>query len=393
MTGPDIVVIGGGIAGASAAFALSRHPSGPTVTVVEADTGLTRHTTGRSAAILIENYGTPPLKALTRASLPFLTDPPTGLADDPLLAPRGMLSVAGPDQDDAFEQLLADGLAISATVREIDGAGAATLFPPLRPELVHRALHDPEPADIDVAALHQAFVRATVAAGGSFATRHRAVALERRRGRWRITIDTGPTVGPPAGPADAATLEADLVVDAAGAWGDEVATRAGVVPLGLRPLRRTAFMVTARSDVPPHAPLVADVEHSWYVKPDGPQLLCSPADETPSDPCDAKPEEVDIARAIDAINAATTLDIRTVRSSWAGLRTFSPDRTMVIGPDPTEPSFVWCVGQGGTGIQTSPAAGQLVADLSLDGSPGPLFDRTGTSAAVDLLRPDRFGGR
>jgi len=135
-------------------------------------------------------------------------------------------------------------------------------------------------------------------------------------------------------------------------------------------------------------PLVADVDHNWYVKPDGSQFLCSPADEEPSEPCDAKPEEIDIAMAIDRINSATTLDIRHVASSWAGLRTFSPDRSMVIGPDPDDPTFVWCVGQGGTGIQTAPAAGQLVSDLIGLGSPGPKL--ADYELDLDNLLPGRF---
>jgi D-arginine dehydrogenase len=193
---------------------------------------------------------------------------------------------------------------------------------------------------------------------------------------WIVTLDGG------------ATVRADVVVNAAGAWGDVVAARAGLAPVGLQPLRRTAFMTPSRHSGSERWPLLADVDHQWYVKPDGIQFLCSPADEQPSEPCDAKPEPIDVALAIDRINEATTLDIRHVASSWAGLRSFVGDRSMVIGPDPAEPRFVWCVGQGGTGIQTSPAAGQLVADLLLGGEPGPSF------AAVDLdlaaLLPDRL---
>ncbi|MGB5756631.1 MAG: FAD-binding oxidoreductase, partial [Acidimicrobiales bacterium] len=169
--------------------------------------------------------------------------------------------------------------------------------------------------------------------------------------------------------------QADIVVNAAGAWGDVVAARAGVAPIGLTPMRRTAFMVASRWDDSSEWPMVANVDLDWYVKPDGPQFLCSPGDETPSEPLDARPEEIDVALAIERINWATTLDIRSVRSSWAGLRTFVPDRAMVLGPDPEVPSFVWCVGQGGNGIQTAPAAGRLVAQLTLDGVPDREFDR------------------
>lgn len=147
-------------------------------------------------------------------------------------------------------------------------------------------------------------------------------------------------------------------------------------------------MVPAPDDPHGSEPLVADIDHRWYIKRDGTQYLCSPADESPMEPCDVKPEEVDIAMAIERINAATTLDIRTVRSSWAGLRTFSPDETMVIGPEPDQPSFIWSVGQGGTGIQTAPATGQLVADVALDGAPGTTFD--GIQLDVTRFLPDRF---
>ncbi|MEL6982896.1 MAG: FAD-binding oxidoreductase, partial [Actinomycetota bacterium] len=207
----------------------------------------------------------------------------------------------------------------------------------------------------------------------------------------RVDAATRPAAGQPwvvettKGP-----WEADVVVNAAGAWGDVVAGRAGVDPVGLVPKRRTAFMVASRWDDSADWPMAAEAELSWYLKPDGRQFLCSPADETPSEPVDAKPEEVDIAIAIDRINEATSLDIRSVRSSWAGLRTFAPDGAMVIGPDPDDPSFVWCVGQGGTGIQTAPGAGQLLADLCLDGKPGAVFD--GIELDLAGLSAARFRG-
>jgi D-arginine dehydrogenase len=375
VAGTKVVVIGGGIAGVSAAYALCRHPSRPAVTVIEAEAQLAHHTTGRSAAQLIENYGTGPIRALTKASLDYFHRPPSDLVEHDLLERRGVLTVAGAGQGDAFDRALAEGAAVNPTIGEITPAEAAGLFPALRPELIERAMHEPESADIDVAGLHQSFVRGIRAAGGTIATTCRAQELRPSGSGWRISTT-------------AAELDADLVVNAAGAWADDVAARAGLRPVGLRPLRRTAFMVPSRHDGSERWPLVADVEHRWYAKPDGRQFLCSPADETPSEPCDAKPEEIDVARAIDLVNRATTLDIRTVRSSWAGLRTFAPDRTMVIGADPEGSGFIWCAGQGGTGIQTAPAAGQLVADLVFDGRPGPTFD--GVDLALDELGPARF---
>lgn len=394
-SGPRVVVVGGGIAGVSAAYALARHPSAPVVTLIEAEGQLAHHTTGRSAAQLIENYGTQPLRALTKASLPFFLHPPEGLADGPLLERRGVLSVADDARSAEFEQQLAEGIAINPTIVEVSVAEAVALFPALRPEPITRALWEPGSYAIDVAAVHQSFVRGLRLAGGTIATHHRALRIDRSGSAWRIHTGPGGAAAPDpiAGDGGGAVLEADVVVNAGGAWGDDVARRAGLTPIGLQPLRRTAFMVASRFEGSGAWPLVADIEHRWYVKPDGVQFLCSPADETPSAPCDARPEEVDVARAIDAINEATTIGIRSVASSWAGLRTFTPDRTMAIGPDPAEPTFVWCVGQGGTGIQSSPGAGQLVADLALDGRPGPAFDPSvsgGVTLDPTAFTPARF---
>ncbi len=375
-----MAVIGGGIAGASAAYALSGHASRPRVTLLEAEGQLAHHTTGRSAAQLIENYGARPIRPLTTASLPFLRRPPEAHWDRPLLTDQAVLTVGRPDQDDVMERLLASGRAMNPDITEISPREAGRLFPPLRTDLVSRAMIEPGSSDIDVSGLHQCFVRGFRARGGEVAVLARVDAASRRgAGRtgpcWLLDTTDGP-------------YEADVVVNAAGAWGDLVATRAGIEPVGLMPLRRTAFMVASRWPESKDWPMAADAELNWYLKPDGTQFLCSPADETPSEPMDAKPEEIDIAVAIERINEITTLDIRSIRSSWAGLRTFVADRSMVIGPDPDEPSFVWCVGQGGTGIQTAPAAGQLVADLTLDGSPGPLFD--GIELDLSGLGPERL---
>jgi len=368
-------VIGGGIAGASAAYALRTAPSPPEVVLVEAESQLGQHTTGRSAALFIENYGADPIRSLTRAGRSFFREPPDGLVDAPLLTRRGIVFVADQDQSSLVDEMLSAQVRLEPTLREISPAEAGALVPVLRPETIVRALHEPDAADIDVAALLQAFVRGFRNAGGRIETSSRVDAVEPDGAGWTVH-------------AGRSSFGADVIVNAAGAWGDVVAHTAGVAPIGLTPLQRTAFMVTSSVQGSERWPTFNDVAHTWYVKPDGPQLMCSPADETPSEPCDARPDEVDIAIAIERINAATTLDIRSVRSSWAGLRTFAPDRSMVIGPDPSAPSFVWCVGQGGTGIQTAPAAAQLVADLLLRGEPGPMF----ATHALDLpdLLPDRF---
>ncbi len=335
-TRADVVVIGGGIAGVSAAAELSQDR---TVVLLEREPTLAYHTTGRSAALFFGSYGHPDTLPLTRSSLEWFDDPPH--VDHPVLTPRGAMTVV-----------------FSGEVPELEGGvpispdEAAELVPAIRSDLLVGAVWEPDAADMDVAAIHQAYVRQLRSNGGTIVTSSEVVALKAAR-PWQIVTPVG-------------TWEADHVVNAAGAWGDEVARLAGLRPVGLTPKRRTAFMVTAPPDSE-HWPLVTDAGHSFYFKPDGTQLLCSPADETPSEPVDARPEDVDIALAIERINEATTLRIRSIRSSWAGLRTFAPDGSMVIGPDPDEPTFHWLVGQGGTGIQTAPAAASLLADLVIGG--------------------------
>jgi D-arginine dehydrogenase len=342
----DVIVIGGGIAGVSAAAELAR--AGAAVTLLEAEAQLAYHTTGRSAALYLENYGHPTVRALSRASRRYFEEPPDGSVDGPVLSPRGALMLAPPDQTDLLRTQMEEGRAHGTNLTRLTPQEAAELVPVLRPDLISFASHEPDAADMDVAAIHQSFVRTFRSHDGRIVTQARVEAL-RHTGRWTVTTRTD-------------TYVADIVVNAAGAWADVVAALAGAQPVGLVPKRRTAFMVKA-PQAAGHWPLTADAAHTFYFKPDGPQLLCSPADETPSEPCDARPQEIDIARAIERINEMTTLGIRSVRSSWAGLRSFVPDGGMVIGFDDEVEDFFWLAGQGGTGIQTSPAAGALTADL------------------------------
>ncbi|MDA3040759.1 MAG: FAD-binding oxidoreductase [Actinomycetota bacterium] len=368
----DVAIVGGGIAGMSAAAAIALALPDERVGVFEAEAGLTHHTTGRSAAVFIENYGALSLRPLTLASKAYYHR-------HDFLTPRGYLAVAGPSDEGLIDQLVLEGRAMNPNIAAIDAEEAQRLAPLMRPDHVVAAVYEPDASAIDVAGLHQSFVRGFRAAGGTIETLRRITAGRPVRSDgasgWVLETTSGP-------------ISCGTVVNAAGAWGDVVASSAGVAPVGLRPLRRTAFMVTSPYPESGSWPLIADVAHAWYANPDGHQFLCSLADETPSEPCDAKPEEVDIALAIERINSATTLDIRSVNSSWAGLRTFSPDRGMVIGPDPEHPSFIWCVGQGGTGIQTAPGAGQLVADLLVTGEPGSTFEGTGLD--LSLILPGRL---
>lgn len=314
----DVVVIGGGIAGVGVAAELAPHRS---VLLVETEHSLAFHTTGRSAAMYLENYGSAPFRALTRLSKDFFLDPPTGSVDAPLLTPKPQMTVGRPDQIDRLDALAKQGQIHVSSIELIDSASTLELCPIFRPEMVGGAVVEPDAQAIDVAGLHQAYVRIARKAGAEIRTKAQAYSLDWQAPGWIVhTTDPG-----------CAEIACDAVVNAAGSWGDLVAADAGVEPVGLQPMRRTAFTVPVEHDAR-HWPLVLDVDESFYFKPEGEDLLCSLADETPSPPCDARPEEVDVALAIERINTMTTLDIRHVLSSWAGLRTFAPDRNPVIGP-------------------------------------------------------------
>ena len=365
----DVCVIGGGIAGVAVAHFLAPRRK---IVLVEGEPTLAYHTTGRSAALYFENYGHLSIRELSKASRRFFESPPEGLADGPLLSPRGALTIARPDQMEHLADVAAEGFASGTGIQELSGHEAAERVDVLRPERLAGALWEPDAADMDVSSIHQVFVRGTRRAGGEIRTSAPVTKLVRTGDVWTVT-------------AGGVELVADVIVDAAGAWGDTVAQQAGLEPVGLVPKRRTAFMVPGREEWKGW-PLVVDVDHDFYFKPDGTQLLCSPADETPSAPVDARHDELDVAMAIERINEATTLDIRTVRSAWAGLRSFVSDGGMVIGFDPDTAGFFWLVGQGGTGIQTAPAAGMLAAGLICDGAAPEDLDVDPSQFSVERFR-------
>ncbi len=365
-----VVVIGGGIAGISAAAEIARRiePDGR-VTLIEAEATLAHHTTGRSAAMYLPGYGNAVVRALTASSAgDFAT-----LAEEagtPILAPRTTAWVGGDDDVEALDALAAG----NDVLRPADTAELLALCPVLRPERIAGGLVDDGGSDVDVGVLHQAYVRRLRAAGGTIERAARVDAVGRGDEGWQVR-------------AGARTWTADLVVDAAGAWADEVAALAGLEPVGLAPLRRTLLTSPVADDVAP-TPLVADVHDRWYFRVDPGVALVSPADETPSPPCDARPEDLDVARALEAVRDVTTLPLRSVRSAWAGLRTFAPDRSPVAGPDPDEPTFVWSAGQGGYGIQMAPALARTVADLALGrGLPADVAARGLGAADVGARRP------
>lgn len=343
--GYDVAVIGGGVAGmASAAFL-----AGPArVVVLEAEPILSYHASGRSAALYTECYGPGIVPTLAKASRSFLMD-----REEPLGSPRGVLFVADGDRHGRIDELEATFRREVPSVRRLTDRECRILVPALRPDLEWLGLHEPGALDLDINGLEATYRTMVRSGGGEIRPSHAVQALERSGGGpWRISTTSGP-------------IEADMIVNAAGAWADTVAEMAGVTHLGLRPLRRCAFLVSGPEGSSTW-PMTIDVDERWYCKPEGRNLLGSTADEVPSDPVDARPADEDVALGIERINGATTLGIRSVLSTWAGLRTFTSDRIPAVGPDAAEPTFVWVAGLGGYGIKTSPAIGELVAGLVLD---------------------------
>jgi D-arginine dehydrogenase len=371
----DFAVVGAGIAGVSAAYHLAPHAS---VIVLEREHVPAYHTTGRSAALHSETYGSPEIRAITMASGRFYRKPPAGFADHPLLTPRGALIAGRADQQAGLQQAAADYARLVPSVRWLDAAEVLRRQPLLRPEAAAGgAIFEPEADDMDVAAIHGGFLKGARAAGAILRLNAQVAALERGNRRWTIRL------------RDGGNVSAATVVNAAGAWADVVAQLAGAAPVGLVPKRRTAFTFDAPAGIDlAGLPMAIDFDETWYIKPEVGQFLASPADETPSPPCDAQPEEIDIAVAVERIETATTLKIRRIKNKWAGLRSFVADKNLVVGYDPTVDGLFWLAGQGGYGIQTGEAAGRLAASLARGkGLPQDIAD-LGVGEAV--LSPRRF---
>jgi len=335
----DVLVIGAGMAGASLAAALAGKAR---VTILEAEDQPGYHSTGRSAAFWSETYGGPLIKPLTSASGPALAA---------FLKPRGAIHLA-----DAGGKAKLDALAVSfpaPLLRPLERDALAAAIPGLRRGWDH-GLHEPSCADIDVAAFHARCLALARRAGAVLATGLRVKEIAHNGGRWRV--------GP---------YEADILVDAAGAWADQVAVMAGERPIGVRPYRRTLVQLRVDPPAPADLPLVVDAGGRFYFKPEaGGRIWLSPHDETASDPCDCAPEELDVAVAIDRLERVVDWRIEAVERKWAGLRSFAPDRLPVYGFSDSGRGFFWCAGQGGFGIQTAPAAADLAAGLLLGAPPG-----------------------
>jgi D-arginine dehydrogenase len=361
----DFAVIGAGIAGVSVAYELTGAGS---VVLLEQERQPAYHTTGRSAAMFLESYGGPVVRPLTAASRAVFD------AAGDLLTPRPLLWVAERD-DPAGAAALAELRDADPALRPLDEAETRELCPVLRPGWCAGALLEAGALEIDVLGLHQYYLGGARRRGLRVVLSAPVRAGTRRGGGWLLETDAG-------------QVKAGVVVDAAGAWADGVARALGVEPVGLRPLRRTGVVARA-SGVDRAWPLVSEAAERFYFRPEGPGVLLSPADETPSEPLDARPDDLDVALAIERVNAATTLDLRSVVTAWAGLRTFAPDRNPVVGPDPAQPAFVWLAGQGGYGIQTAPALARLAADLvtAKTATPPPAVD----PARFHTPRPERSG--
>jgi len=361
----DVIVIGAGIAGATAAAQLAADRK---VALIEAEEAAGYHSTGRSAAIWILNYGPPDVRMLTGLSRAFFENPPPGFTDAPVMSRRPVAFLAPADQVDQLRALVAGGSGLV----EVSPADLRRRVPALREGYTVAAAIEEDAFDMDVAALHQGFLRMLRAHSGQLALRSRTGRIARQAGEWQVKV------------TDGALFHAPVIVNAAGAWGDEVARQAGVAPLGLAPKRRTGVIIDPAPHIPADWPLLNDVAHTWYCRAEArTKLMVSPADETDTHPHDVRPDELEVATAIDRMQQALDIQVRRVEHSWAGLRTFTPDRSLAIGWDGT-PGFFWAVGQGGYGIQTAPAAGRLVADLVSGRDPGP------AAAILPDVDPRRF---
>ena len=349
VAGADFLVIGAGMAGASAAYELAATAR---VIVLERESQPGYHTTGRSAALYAETYGNQVIRAITTASRPMYMQPPPGFTEHRLLSPRGSVIIGRADQQAALDRAYDEGRQLVSSIRRLTGDEVQRMVPILKPEHAVAAVIVPDDMDIDVHALHQGYLKGLRARGGQIVTDAELLGLKRADGEWRLETAAG-------------TFAAPVVVNAAGAWADVVGGMAGAAPIGLVPKRRTAltFDPPAGIDIA-HWPAVIDADEQWYIKPEAGRILASPADETPSPPCDAQPDEMDVAICIDRVTTATTLDIRRITHRWAGLRSFVKDKTPVVGFDDKVEGFFWLAGQGGYGIQTAPAMGRIAAALA-----------------------------
>ncbi|HZF17137.1 MAG TPA: FAD-binding oxidoreductase [Steroidobacteraceae bacterium] len=349
----EFVVVGGGIVGASVAYHLAPHGR---VCVLEQESAAGYHSTGRSAALFTENYGTAAIRRLTALGRPFLESPPAGFAAHALLVPRGMMYIGGREDGDALTRLLDEGRAVAAGIHAISQEEVLELCPVLRADVAAAGVFEPQAMDMDVDAILQGFLRGLRRRGGVVAVNTALERIERVGSNWQLV-------------ANGRSMEAPVIVNAAGAWCDVVARLAGLAPIGLVAKRRTAITI----DPPPGIdiqrwPMVYHVNESFYIKPEAGRILASPVDATATAPGDTQPDEYDVALIADRLERATTLKVDRIHRKWAGLRSFVDDGDPVIGEDPAAPGFFWAAALGGYGVMTSPAVGALCASLIVSGA-------------------------
>jgi D-arginine dehydrogenase len=376
----DAVVIGAGIAGTSIAYFMSNYAK---VVVLEREPQAGVHSTGRSAALFSETYGGTQVRALTRASRAFFERPPRDFVENALLTPRGALVIGTREQTAQVESAYQAMRAGTPQLQLLDEGQMRSMVPVLEPQFAQAGFFEPGAADIDVNSLHQGFIRGLKQRGSRLECGVQIRSIEHSQGEWLLEVAMRG--------AQPHSLRAPLIIDAAGAWADEVAALAGVAPLGIEPRRRSAFLFQPPEGVATaHWPFVTSVDEDFYFKPDAGLLLGSPANADPVRPHDVQAEDLDIALAIDRIERATTLRIQRPMRPWAGLRSFVADGGLVGGFDPAARGFFWVAALGGYGIQTCAAMGEACAHLVLGRALPPLLTDAGLSTA--LLGVERLRG-
>lgn len=365
----DVIVIGAGIAGASVAAHLAGDRK---LIVLEMEERPGHHSTGRSAATFEPNYGPPSIRALTRASRGFFETPPPGFATSPLVSPRQTVFLVPDHQQEQAAQLMKSGLDFA----EISFAEARRHFPLLKDSYTKYAMIDPTTADIDVDLLHQGFLRLIKSRGSEVVCRAAVEKIAHQNGAWHMETPLG-------------SFSAPIIINAAGAWGDEIAMRAGIRPVGLQPKRRSMAIVPVPSDMNVMSwSFVGDVGETWYAKPSGGRLLVSPAEAEPVEPHVAYADDMTLAEGIARFEAAVDMEVTRLEGSWGGLRSFAPDGNLVCGFDQEAEGFFWLIGQGGYGIQTSPALGELAAALVRGADTPGYIEREGLN--LQDISPARF---
>ncbi|NUS71058.1 MAG: FAD-binding oxidoreductase [Ensifer adhaerens] len=369
----DVAIIGGGIAGLSLAYFLAPHRS---VVVIEREEGLGYHSTGRSAAEFVLRYNAPEVCALAAISKSFFDNPPEGFSEVALLKQRGGVMIANAEKLARFEEVFAEESCANPDLRRLTIDEAIACVPILRRDYVAAAYYDPQFWDIEVENLLQGYVRGARRHGAAIIERSDVLAPRRDGDRWVLSTSAG-------------ELRAKTIVNAAGGWADPVAQLFGVAPVGIVPHRRTAITVDLPEGIDALTlPEINEIDEDFYMKPEGGRLLSSPADATPCEPGDVQPEEIDVAWAAHYVEEATTVPVRRIFKSWAGLRSFAPDKLPVIGFARERSDFFWLAGQGGYGILTSPALGAYAANLLIGASAPEGFGAVGLDPST--FSPERL---